>query len=161
MNQFANVSRRMRNIIWEWYSPFLEKAKSGVAVSEDQLVWDGQSRQSAILMICNVVATPDFANATCILVNNVFTAWRRTPTSVITSLIVVVSPKNQFYTYQLNNCQIIILWSIMIVFYFDLFMNRIGTRLINPLTIHAAIHMLIMKMCWSIQSNLQFQHICM
>jgi hypothetical protein len=110
-------------------------------------------------MLFNVVATVHFDNETRILVNSVFTAPRRTPTSVLTSLTSVATTKKGYYTYQPNNCQMMVLRSSTIVLYFHSFMNLI-TTLFFPLPTTIPV---IQKPTWRIrvliQSNLQIGHV--
>jgi len=88
---FANVCRRMREILCEWKDPVWKIVNWGAAFSEDQLACNGISSSKTIETLWIIIATLPFANETWILINSVNTARRCTSISPLRSLCSVVT----------------------------------------------------------------------
>jgi hypothetical protein len=112
-------------------------------------------------MLLKVVATFHFANEAWIFVNSVFTARRPTPTMGLASITSVLTTKTGLDTSQPIPCQMMVLQLTMVLFYFHLFMNRIGTLLFTIPTLIPLISKPTARMRFSMQCNLQFGHIFM
>ena len=161
IKHIANMWRRMREILQEQYEPIWERRNWGAAVSEQQPGCNRMSSSKMIETLLNVVATFHLANETWIVVINVFTARRHSPTSAHTSLILVATTMKRMYMYQPKNCQMMVLWQRTIVFYFSSFMNLIATLSFTLPTMIPVIQKPTGRMRVSIQSNLQFGHVWM
>jgi hypothetical protein len=134
----------------------LQQASRGVACAADQRALHDMSSSKTIITLHNIVAEFLFGNEILRLVNTVYTAQRHTPILVVTSVTTISTTKKVSYTYQLNNCQMMVLQSIMIVVYFYSFVTRIMTCFFFLPMMILTIQQLTAKMHVSIQSNIHF-----
>jgi len=78
---FANVWRRMREILWEWYDPLLEKVNRSAAFSKDSrlvMVWVGKRPSTHFLTLLRqfILLTKHGSSSTVyILLEDVLLHW--------------------------------------------------------------------------------------